>query len=79
MGIIVSLLIGALAGFIASIIMGNRMGLLICILIGIVGGFLGSGLLYILKITGSGIVWQLLAGTVGSMVLLWLISLIKKK
>ena len=80
-GILFSVLIGAIAGFIAGKIMNKSMGLLICILVGIVGGFLGSGLLYyIFKITGSGSIWwQLLVGIVGSVVLLWLISLIKKK
>ena len=78
-GILFSVLIGAIAGFVAGKIMNKSMGLLICILVGIIGGFLGSGLLYILKITGDGVWWQLLVGIVGSVVLLWVVSKIKKK
>ena len=79
-GILVSLLIGALAGFIASRIMNKGMGLLVCIIVGIVGGFLGSWIFSILGLTASETWWgQLLVGTVGAVVLLLILSLFKKK
>ena len=79
-GILVSVLIGALAGFIAGKIMNKGMGLLICILVGIVGGFLGSWIFSILGLPVSDSFWgQLLVGTVGAGVLLWIVSKIKKK
>lgn len=80
MGILISLLIGALAGFIAGKIMNKGMGLLICILVGLVGGVLGSWIFSMLGLSASGTFWgQLLVGTVGAVVLLFILSLFRKK
>jgi uncharacterized membrane protein YeaQ/YmgE (transglycosylase-associated protein family) len=80
MGILVSLLIGALAGFIASRIMKRGMGLLVCILVGIVGGLLGSWIFGLLGLVAKAGFWgQLLVGTVGAVVLLLVLSLFKSK
>ena len=79
-GIIVAILIGALAGFIASRIMGKGMGLIICILVGLVGGFLGSWIFSKLNIPVSDAWWgQLLVGVAGSVVLLFILSLFRRK
>ena len=79
-GIIVSILIGALAGFIAGRIMNKGMGLLVCIIVGIIGGFLGSFIFSKLGIPMSEKWWgQLLVGTAGSVVLLFILSLFRKK
>ena len=80
MGILVSLLIGALAGFLAGKIMNKGMGLLVCIIVGIVGGLLGSWVFSILGLTASATFWgQLLVGTCGAVLLLFILSLFKKK
>lgn len=74
LGLLLSLAIGALAGFLGSkIFSGAGKGLLINLLIGIVGGFIGGWLF-----GGGGLLWQLISATVGSIALLWIISLIKK-
>ena len=79
-GIIVSILIGALAGFIAGRIMGKGMGLLICILVGLIGGLLGSWIFSKLGIPMSEKWWgQLLVGVAGSVVLLFILSLFRRK
>ena len=79
-GIIVSILIGALAGFIAGKIMKKGFGLLISIIVGLVGGVLGSWIFSILGLSSSGSFWgQLVVGTVGAVVLLFILSLFKKK
>ena len=79
MGILVSLLIGALAGFLAGKIMNKGMGLLISILVGIVGGFIGGNVLSWLGIAWGGtIVGCLVTAVIGACLLLWIISLIKK-
>lgn len=79
MGILVSLLIGALAGFLAGKIMKKGMGLLVCILVGIVGGLLGSWAFSILGLNVSDSFWgQLLVGTCGSVLLLFILSLFRK-
>ncbi|MBQ3677523.1 MAG: GlsB/YeaQ/YmgE family stress response membrane protein [Bacteroidales bacterium] len=79
LGLLLSLAIGALAGFIGSkIFSGAGKGLLINLLIGIVGGFLGGWLFGLIGIGGGGLLWQLISATVGAIALLWIISLIKK-
>lgn len=80
MGMLISILIGALADIIAGKIMNYGLGLIWAIIVGVVGGFLGSWIFSIIGLPSSGSFWgQLLVGTVGAVVLLWLISLIKKK
>ncbi|MBR5432893.1 MAG: GlsB/YeaQ/YmgE family stress response membrane protein [Bacteroidales bacterium] len=79
LGLLLSLAIGALAGFLGSkIFSGAGKGLLLNLLIGIGGGFLGGGLFGLIGIGGGSILWQLISATVGAIVLLWIISLIKK-
>ena len=74
-GIIITILIGALAGFLAGKIMkGGGFGFWVNVLVGIAGGFIGG-----LIIHKSGIVWQIITGTLGAVILLWIISLFKKK
>ena len=80
MGMLVSILIGALAGIIAGKLMNYGLGLIMAIIVGVVGGFLGSWIFSIIGLPVSGSFWgQLLVGTVGAVVLLCLVSLIKKK
>ncbi|MBQ6729721.1 MAG: GlsB/YeaQ/YmgE family stress response membrane protein [Bacteroidales bacterium] len=80
MGMLVSILIGALAGIIAGKIMNYGLGLIWAIIVGVVGGFLGSWIFSIIGLPVSASFWgQLLVGTVGAVVLLWLVSKIKKK
>lgn len=83
MGIIVFLLIGALAGYLGSRLMGGAgNGLLLNIVIGIVGGCLGGALLgdlfSFLPSIGSISLGGIVTATLGSALLIWIISLIKK-
>jgi len=72
--------IGALAGYIAGLIMkGGGFGFWINLLVGIVGGFLGGWVFGLLGIAFLGIVGNLVAAVVGAIILLWIISLIKKR
>ena len=79
-GILVSLIIGALAGWLAGKIMNKGMGLLVCIIVGVIGGFLGSWVFGHLGISGDGSFWgQLLVGTLGAVLFLFILSLFKRK
>jgi len=84
MGILLSVIVGMLAGYLGSIIFkgkgkkGDAISLLIYLIIGIVGGFIGGSLFGWLGIGGGSILWQLISATTGAIVLLWIISLIKR-
>lgn len=83
MGIIGWLIIGALAGWIASIITGNnrKMGAGMNIIVGIIGGFIGGLIVNLLGgygITGFNL-WSLLVATIGAVVLLLITNAFGKK
>lgn len=83
MGIISWIIIGALAGWIASMITGNNaeMGAWSNIITGVIGGFLG-GIIFNLfggrGITGFNL-WSLLVATVGAIVLLMIVNMFRGK
>ena len=56
MGILAWIVLGAIAGFIANLIMGTREGLLMMIVLGIVGavvgGFIGGTVMHAADVTG---------------------------
>ena len=81
MAILLFILIGAAAGWLAGLIMkGGGFGLLGNIIVGIVGGFLGGWLTRILGFSnGGGLGWQILVSVLGACLLLFIISLFKKK
>ena len=77
---ILYLLIGAVAGWLAGQIMrGGGFGLLWNIIIGIIGGFIGGWLMSLLHIQKAGMLWELIVSVIGAVVLLFVISLFKKK
>ena len=80
MAILLFILIGAAAGWLAGLIMkGGGFGLLGNIIVGIVGGFLGGWLTRILGFSsGGGFGWQILVSVLGACLLLFIISLFKK-
>lgn len=83
MGIIGWLIIGALAGWIASKITGNdkEMGAWKNIIVGIIGGLIGGFAMNLIGgygITGFNI-WSLFVATLGAVILLVIINMIKKK
>jgi len=75
-----TLVIGGVAGFLAGHFMkGAGFGILVNIVVGIVGGWLGSWLFGMIGIGGEGLIWQLVSATIGAVVLLWIIGLVKGK
>ena len=79
MNFILFLIIGAVAGWLAGKIMkGRGFGVLGNIVVGIVGSFLGGMLFGALGLKAFGLIGSLITATVGAVVLLYLISLVKK-
>lgn len=77
--LIMVLLIGALAGWLAGNVMkGRGFGAIGNIVVGIVGAVLGGFLFGLLGVSAGGLIGSLITATVGAIVLLYVISLIKK-
>lgn len=83
MSILGWIVLGAIAGWIASIIMkkNSQMGAFANVLVGIVGAFIGGFLFHILGgigITGFNF-WSLIVAVIGSVILLWIINSFNRK
>ena len=76
--IIIAVLIGAVAGWLASLLMGKKKSLLINIILGIIGGFIGSWVFGLLGIGGSGILWSIGVSTAGACILIAVLNLLFK-
>ncbi|TSE03258.1 MULTISPECIES: GlsB/YeaQ/YmgE family stress response membrane protein [Aquimarina] len=81
MGIIITILIGAVAGWLGSLIYkGSGLGIIGNIIVGIVGSFVGSWLLGKLGVSlGSGWIGAILTGAIGAILILFILNLIFKK
>ena len=83
MGIIGWIIIGGLAGWIGSKIMGTdaSMGILLNIIVGIIGGFLGGYLLGLfgVKVADGGLIFSFLTCLLGAVILLWIVGLVTKR
>lgn len=80
MNILLFLLVGAVAGWLAGQIMkGGGYGLLWNIILGIIGGIVGGWLFDFLEIsTGGGMLGSLITAVAGAVVVLFVASLFKK-
>jgi len=77
--IIIVLIIGALAGWLAGNIMkGKGFGVIGNMVVGILGAVLGGFLFNQLGISAGGLIGSLITATVGAITLLFIIGLIKK-
>jgi uncharacterized membrane protein YeaQ/YmgE (transglycosylase-associated protein family) len=78
MDILVILLVGALAGWLGSMIFtGGGLGLLGNIIVGILGSFVGYWLLGQLGVSfGTGIIAAILTGALGAIVILAIVNLL---
>lgn len=74
------IIIGAIAGWLAGTLMrGGGFGLLVNIIVGIAGAIIGGWVFGHLGITTAGIFGSLITAFVGAILLLWVISLFKRK
>ncbi len=77
--ILITVVIGAICGFLAGQFMkGHGMGLVPNIIVGVVGAALFSFLFGSLRLIDVAFVNEIIGGTIGSVILLFLIGLIKK-
>ncbi|MDY0110115.1 MAG: GlsB/YeaQ/YmgE family stress response membrane protein [Candidatus Krumholzibacteria bacterium] len=79
MNIILFLILGGVAGWLAGLIMkGRGFGILGNIVVGIIGGFLGGFLFGLIGVTSGSMLGSLLMAVVGAVVLLFIVGLLKK-
>ncbi len=82
MGIISWVVLGAIAGWIASIVMrkNSEMGAFSNIIVGIAGAMLGGFLVHLVGGTGiTGLnLWSILVAVLGAVVFLWIINALGK-
>ncbi|MGO4999037.1 GlsB/YeaQ/YmgE family stress response membrane protein [Oceanisphaera sp. W20_SRM_FM3] len=79
MGLILNLIIGGLAGWLAGQLMkGRGFGVVGNVLLGIVGGFIGAIMFRLLGLASTGIVGSLVVSTVGAALLLYLAQRFRK-
>ena len=77
--IIMMVLIGSIAGWLAGLIMGKGMGFIVNALIGIAGAFVGSYLFDLIGFSvGTGLIGTIMTATAGAVVLLFITSLLRK-
>jgi uncharacterized membrane protein YeaQ/YmgE (transglycosylase-associated protein family) len=80
MGFLAWIVIGGLAGWLASLIMktNDKQGLILNIVVGIIGGYLGGWLLGMFGVSaaGFGLFGSLITAVVGACVLLLLVKLV---
>jgi uncharacterized membrane protein YeaQ/YmgE (transglycosylase-associated protein family) len=77
--IVVMLIVGAIAGWLASLVVGGPWGLLGYIVAGIIGGVVGGWLLSVAKVNlnlGSPIVNQIVTAAIGAIVVILIARLI---
>lgn len=83
LGIIGWIIVGGLAGWIGSKIMGTdaSMGLILNIVVGIIGGFLGGWLLTLFNIdvAGGGIIFSFITCLIGAVILLGIVGMLTRK
>ena len=77
--ILIIVALGAVAGWLAGVIMsGSGFGLLGDIVIGIIGAVIGGFLFGLLGLAAVGLIGQIISATVGAVVLIFVLRLVKK-
>ncbi len=80
MEFILFILFGALSGWLAGLVWkGSGFGLIGNIIVGVLGALLGGWIARKLGIGGTGWLWQLIIAVAGAWLILFVISLFKKK
>jgi uncharacterized membrane protein YeaQ/YmgE (transglycosylase-associated protein family) len=79
-GLIAWLIIGAIAGWLAGLLVkGGGFGLIVDIIVGVVGAFIGGWLASTLGINiGGGLIGSIIIAVIGAVILLFVIRLFKR-
>ncbi|HZW18711.1 MAG TPA: GlsB/YeaQ/YmgE family stress response membrane protein [Luteimonas sp.] len=80
MNFIIMLIVGGIAGWLASILMRTnaQQGIILNVVVGIIGGFLGGWLLPMVGLNFAGWVGYLITALIGAVVLLAIVNLFRR-
>jgi len=77
-GLVVSAIVGILAGFLAGQIMkGSGYGIVVDLVLGILGGVVGRFLLGLVGIGAWGFIGSILVSTFGAVLLIWIVRQVR--
>ena len=77
--LIIFLVIGAVAGWLAGVIMkGGGYGLVGDIIVGVIGSLIGGWLFGLLGIAAGGLIGSIIAAVVGAIILIGILRLVKR-
>ena len=79
MNILVLVIVGAIAGFLADKVVKNTFGTLMDIVIGIAGSFIGTWVFSMFNLKLGGLIGDIIVAFVGAILLLLIINLFKGK
>lgn len=80
MGLILSLIIAGIAGWIAGNIMKNGgFGVIGNVLLGVAGGFVGNAMLWLVGLGARNVIGSLIAAVLGAIVVLYVVDYLKKR
>ncbi len=68
---IVTLFVGAVAGWLAGNVMKSKHGIIINIIIGLIGGVIGSLVLGLIGLGASGLIGGIVVSAFGACILIW--------
>ncbi len=79
MYLIIFLLVGLVAGWLASVLVrGRGLGLIADLVVGVIGAFLGGFLLRAVGLAAFGLIGSVIQATIGAVVLLVIIKALRK-
>ncbi len=79
MGLFMFLIVGALAGWLAGKLMkGGGFGLVGNVVVGVIGAFIGGYVFRVLGIDVGGLAGAVVMATVGALILLWVVGMLRK-
>ena len=78
--LIATLIIGAIAGWLAGKIMrGGGFGALMNVVVGVVGSFVGNAMFWVLGLGATGLIGRVIAATLGAIVVLYVADYLGKR
>lgn len=78
MGLIAFLIVGGVAGWLASTFMNKNYGLLMNLLVGIAGAYIGGFIGRAIGLSAAGLIGEIVIATAGAVILLWVLGKLKR-